>query len=194
MNEIIVAITGASGVAYAARLLAVLAERSVHVHLLVTEPGALVLERELGIGLDLRAPDLSPLIDPSAGVTYHRHDDIGAPIASGSSSAEAMVVVPCSMDALGAMAAGLSRNLSERAAAVMLKEGRPLIVVPRETPLSTIHLENMLRLARAGACVLPAMPGFYHGPERVEDVVDFVVGKILNRLGIENDLVVWDGE
>lgn len=194
MKEIIVAITGASGAAYAVRLLGFLRGVGVRVHLTVTEAGAVVVRKELGLSLDLRAPDLKALAGDAALVTYRHYSDIGASIASGACSAEAMVIAPCSMNTLAAISAGLAGNLVERAASVMLKEGRPLVLVPRETPLSAIHLRNMLRLAEAGACILPAMPGFYTGPKTVGDVVDFVVGKILNRLGIENHLVVWDGK
>ncbi|MEW6355137.1 MAG: flavin prenyltransferase UbiX [Planctomycetota bacterium] len=194
MNEIIVAITGASGAAYAVRLLNFLAERGVRTHVVITEAGAVVLEKELDVRLDLRAPDLSRLIERPTNVTYHHHSDIGTGIASGACAAEAMVIVPCSMNTLGAVASGLAGNLVERAAAVMMKEGRPLILVPRETPLSAIHLRNMARLAEAAVCVLPAMPGFYHRPKGLDDMIDFIVGKILNRLRIENDLVTYDAE
>lgn len=194
MKEIIVAVTGASGAAYAARLVRFLLSRNIRVHLTLTEAGAMVVENELGIALDLRAPDVERFAGSSTGVTYHHFADVGASISSGTCKAEAMVVVPCSMNTLAAIAAGLAGNLVERAASVMLKEGRPLIVVPRETPLSPIHLQNMLRLSEAGACVLPAMPGFYGEPKTIDDMVDFVVGKILNRLGIENDLVAWNVE
>lgn len=115
-------------------------------------------------------------------------DDFWEGAASGSAAADAMIVIPCSMGSAGRVAAGLSGNLLERAADVMLKERRPLILVPRETPFNTIHLENLLRLSRAGAVVLPAMPGFYHGPEKIEDLVAFVVGKVLDQLSIEHTL------
>ncbi|NOZ22087.1 MAG: UbiX family flavin prenyltransferase [Planctomycetes bacterium] len=194
MNEIIVAVTGASGAAYAVRLLNFLAERGIRTHVVITEAGAVVLEKELDVRLDLRVPDLGRWIGEPSRVTYHHYSNIGASIASGTCAAEAMVIVPCSMNTLGAIASGLARNLIERAAAVMMKEGRPLILVPRETPLSAIHLQNMTRLAEAGACVLPPMPGFYHRPRTLEDMIDFVVGKILNRLRIDNDLVAFDAD
>jgi 4-hydroxy-3-polyprenylbenzoate decarboxylase len=116
-------------------------------------------------------------------------EDWFAPVASGSNPADAMVICPCSMGTLAAVAAGLADNLIARAADVMLKEGRPLVLVPRETPLSQIHLENMLRLARAGAVLLPANPGFYHRPQRVEDLVDFVTARILDQLGVAHTLM-----
>ena len=194
MKEIIVGITGASGAAYAVRLLKFLHEKGILTHLTITEAGAIVLQKELGVRMDLQNPDLSELLGGDANVRYHHYSDVAAGISSGTCRAEAMVVVPCSMNSLGAIAGGLAGNLIERAAAVMLKEGRPLILVPRETPLSIIHLQNMLRVGEAGACVLPAMPGFYGRPKRVDDIIDFIVGKILNRLGIENSLVAYDAE
>jgi len=194
MNEVIVAITGASGVAYAVRLLNFLAERGIRTHVSITEAGAVVMEQELDVRVDLYAPDLSRLIERPTEVVYHHYSNIGASIASGTCAAEGMVIVPCSMNTVGAIASGLAGNLVERAAAVMMKEGLKLILVPRETPLSAIHLQNMARLAEAGVCVLPAMPGFYHRPRAINDLVDFVVGKILNRLGIDNDLVAFDAE
>lgn len=194
MKEVIVAVTGASGAVYATRLLRCLVERGVRVHLTISQAGAIVIGKELGIAVDLREPDIERLVGAPAEVRYYHYADIAAGLSSGTCKAEAMVVVPCSMNTLGAIAAGLAGNLIERAAAVMLKEGRRLIVVPRETPLSAIHLRNMLRLSEAGACVLPAMPGFYHGPKGVDGLVDFIVGRILDQLGIENDLVVWHAE
>lgn len=121
-------------------------------------------------------------------------DDFWAGAASGSAAADAMIVVPCSMGTLGRISSGLSSNLLERAADVMLKERRPLLLVPRETPLNTIHLENMLRLSQAGAVILPAMPGFYQGPETIEDLVAFLAGKILDQLDIEHSLFTRWGE
>jgi 4-hydroxy-3-polyprenylbenzoate decarboxylase len=121
-------------------------------------------------------------------------DDFWAGAASGSAAADAMIVVPCSMGTLGRIAAGLSGNLLERAADVMLKERRNLLLVPRETPFNSIHLANLLRLSQAGAVILPAMPGFYHGPETIEDLVDFVVGKILDQLNVQHSLFTRWGE
>ena len=119
---------------------------------------------------------------------YYGGDDFFAPVASGSSAPDAMVVCPCSMGSLGRIAAGLSSSLLERVADVMLKEGRPLLLVPRETPLSAIHLENMLKLARLGVRIVPPMPAFYHHPQSLDDLVDFVVGKVLDQLGVEHRL------
>jgi 4-hydroxy-3-polyprenylbenzoate decarboxylase len=193
MQEIVVGITGASGAVYARRLVDVLAEKVERIHLVVSEQGARVASRELGVSLDAEDFLLEAFLGrPAPTVCLHHYRDVAAPIASGSYPAEAMVVIPCSMRTLGCIAAGSGANLIHRAADVMLKEQRPLVLVPRETPLSAIHLENMLKLSRAGACVMPAAPGFYHRPESIGDIVDFLVGKILNRLGIPTDtLEAW---
>ncbi len=189
-QQIIVAVSGASGAVYAQRLVDVLAEAVERVHLVVSAYGAQVASSELGVGLDADSFSAEAFLGRAApAVRVHHYLDMASSIASGSSTADAMVVVPCSMRTLGCIACGCGANLLHRAADVILKEQRPLILVPRETPLSTIHLENMLRLSRAGACVMPASPGFYHHPQSACDLVDFVVGKILNRLGIPNDLL-----
>lgn len=177
--RLVVAITGASGAIYGKRLVEVLVERGVEVHLVVTRAGEKVLEEEVGIGLH-HFKALTPHI--------YREDDLEAPFISGSFPTDGMVIAPCSLKTLGAIAHGFGENIVTRGAEVALKEGRPLILVPRETPLTAVHLENMLRLARLGVVILPAMPGFYHKPRRIEDLVDFVVGKILDRLGIEHNL------
>jgi 4-hydroxy-3-polyprenylbenzoate decarboxylase len=127
-------------------------------------------------------------------ISYHADDDFFAPVASGSSAPDAMVVAPCSMGSLARIAAGLSGSLLERTADCMLKEGRPLLLVPRETPLSAIHLENMLKLARLGVRIVPAMPGFYGRPETLDDLVNFMVGKVLDTLGVEHRLLNRWGE
>jgi 4-hydroxy-3-polyprenylbenzoate decarboxylase len=178
-------VTGASGAIYARRLLDWLCASGLKIHL-VFSPAA---EQVLAIELRETAGEWE-----CAGVVRHRADDFSAPIASGSFLHRGMVICPCSMGSLAAVARGLSLNLIHRAADVTLKEKRPLIVVPRETPLSVIHLENMLALARAGAVVLPAMPYFYPGPESVEQVADTVVGRIIDSLGLPNTLVPrWGG-
>jgi flavin prenyltransferase len=161
------------------------------VHLCATGAALRVLKHEEGEDLDFAAPDLARLFDPALRSRLHVHalEAVEATPASGSAGVAATVVVPCSMGTLARIAHGFSSNLVERAADVALKEGRPLIVVPRETPLSEVHLENMLKLVRMGVVVLPAMPGFYQRPTTIEQLVDFVVGKILDRLGIEHELV-----
>jgi 4-hydroxy-3-polyprenylbenzoate decarboxylase len=178
-------ITGASGAPYAVRLLRALNESGTPVRLIVSGYGLRLLAEESGIdGIDaLRAAtgDWSRL-------ELYDALDRGATPASGSAPSAGMVVCPCSMGTLASIAAGTSRNLVERAADVALKERRPLILVPRETPLSLIHLENMTRLTRAGATIMPAAPGFYHRPQSIEDMVDFVVARILDHLGVEHRL------
>jgi flavin prenyltransferase len=186
-DDLVVAMTGASGAPYAIRLLHVLIRTGRRVHLTVSLSAVKVLRDELGLDLDIDAPDLSALGIRDAGrVLYHHYGDFSAGIASGSCPTGGMVIVPCSMSTLGSIAAGISTNLITRAADVHLKERRKLILVPRETPFSLIHLENMVRVTQAGAVVLPAMPGWYHRPRRLEDLVDFVVARICDQLGIAN--------
>jgi 4-hydroxy-3-polyprenylbenzoate decarboxylase len=191
MSEVVVAITGASGAAYATRLLDVLLRAHERVHLVISPAGAQVLWTELGLRCELESFDHRSL-ELSHGterLIYHHHLDYSAPIASGSFKTSGMVICPCSMGTLAGVANGLSTNLIQRAADVHLKERRKLIVVPRETPLGSIQLENMKRLADAGAVVLPAMPGFYHQPKSIADLIDFVAGRICDQLGIDVDLV-----
>jgi 4-hydroxy-3-polyprenylbenzoate decarboxylase len=191
--DIVVGITGASGAVYATRLLDLLVRAGRRVHLTVSPAGAEVLKTELGVSVDLEKFDAGQLGLPAERIeagplVYHHYRDYSAPIASGSFLTAGMVICPCSMGTLASVANGLSTNLIQRAADVHLKERRKLIVVPRETPLGSIQLENMKRLSDAGAVVLPAMPGFYHQPKSIADLVDFVVGRILDQLGIEKDL------
>lgn len=185
---IVMAITGASGAPYAVRLLNVLASARQPVWLIVSSHGWRLLHTESGIGdlESLRAHVGEDAWDAS--VQVFDDNDRGATPASGSAKVRGMVIVPCSMGTIAAIAAGTSRSLVERAADVALKERRPLLVVPRETPLSRIHLENMLRITDAGAVVLPAAPGFYHQPKRVDQLVDFVVQRILDQLHIAVDI------
>ncbi len=193
----IVAITGASGSVYGLRLVTELLRSGHRVSLILTSAGRQVLRHEVGLDWSAEIKQQRHQVQEhfaSIAVDCLALDDFWSGAASGSNAADAMIVVPCSMGTAGRIAAGLSGNLFERAADVMLKERRPLIMVPRETPFNTIHLQNLLRLAQAGAVVLPAMPGFYHGPESVADLVDFVVGKILDQLNIENDLFERWGE
>lgn len=186
MSRIFVAMTGASGAAYGVGLVHALLEAGVDVHLCVSRAARQVLAVEMEVPVDSTAFDPAPFVPPGARapLRYHSPRDLKAPVASGSFLTGGVVVCPCSMGTLGRIAAGLSRNLIERAADVALKERRPLVLVPRETPLSLVHLRNMVTVTEAGATVLPAMPGFYHRPRSVEDLVTFVVGKILDRLGI----------
>lgn len=179
------AITGASGAPYGVRLLEALNAGGVPVRLIVSETGWRLLKEESGISgeaeLRLRTGNWSR-------VSLYDDSDRGATPASGSAPSRGMVICPCSMGTLASIAQGTTRSLIERAADVALKERRPLILVPRETPYSVIHLENMLRLTRAGAIVLPASPGFYHRPSTIDDLVDFVVARVLDHLGVDHAL------
>jgi 4-hydroxy-3-polyprenylbenzoate decarboxylase len=180
-------ITGASGAPYAVRLLRALNESGTPVRLIVSGYGLRLLAEETGIdGIDA----LRAATGDWSRVEMYDSLDRGATPASGSAPSAGMVVCPCSMGTLASIAAGTSRNLVERAADVALKERRPLILVPRETPLSLIHLENMTRLTRAGATIMPAAPGFYHRPQSIDDLVDFVAARILDHLGVEHGLGV----
>lgn len=194
MNEqrIFVALTGASGAVYGLRLVEQLCLGGHQVTFTASACGTEVCREETGLDLsgDLAkaATRLHDHLEISGGVTMVHPDDLFFSAASGSNAPDAVVICPCSMGSLARIAAGISGNLIERAADVMLKEQRPLLLVPRETPLSEIHLENMLRLRRAGARIIPAMPAFYHRPETVIDLVDFMVGRILDQLGIGHEL------
>jgi len=196
-KRIVLGISGASGAIYAQRLLRVLVAGGHEVHLTATAPGQRLLHDELGMErLDVAA--LAGLAEgespESCSVYTHHCKDIGSTIASGSFLHDGMVVVPCSGNTLGAIAQGLGDNLLTRAAQVTLKERRPLVLVHRETPLSLIDIENMRRLTQAGAIVCPANPGFYLLPDSIADLVDFVVGKVLDLLHIEHGLTTrWDG-
>lgn len=183
--------SGGSGIAYGLRLVEVLLGAGHAVELCATRAALRVLVHEAGLDVDLSRPDLAALFPTPlrTNLRVHDLDAVEAAPASGSAGIAATVVVPCSMGTLARVAHGFSSNLVERAADVAIKEGRPLIVVPRETPLSAIHLRNMLTLVELGVTVLPAMPGFYHRPTQVRELVDFVVGKILDRLGVAHELV-----
>ncbi len=186
--KIVVSITGASGSIYAVRLLKALTESKEEVHLITSETGRKILEYEG------QRPKLERILD-SAGITEYGEEELWSALASGSFKVDAMVIVPCSMKTLAAIACGYSSNLVTRCADVTIKERKRLILVPRETPLSAIHLENMLKLSRLGVTILPAMPGFYHGPKKIEDLADFIAGKVLDSLDIENELYKrWEGE
>ncbi len=195
-----IAITGASGAVYATRTLAALLERGVHVELIVSDYGRRLLRDELGeeASVERLMPYLTDRYGApvSAGsITLHSNRDLGATIASGSHGCSGMAIVPCSMKTLAAVAHGLSRNLVERAADVMLKERRRLVIVPRETPMSLPQLRNMVLCAEAGAMILPAMPAFYQQPRTLDDLADFMAGKVLSALGFEHKLYPeWTGQ
>ena len=185
-RSITIAITGASGALYAVRTVAALLERAFHVELVVSDFGRRLLMEELSVSVDRLLPHLIETYGTTVErgtLQLHSNKDLGAGIASGSHGCDGMVIVPCSMKTLAGVAHGLSRNLAERAADVMLKERRPLILVPRETPMSLPQLRNMVTCAEAGAMVLPAMPAFYQGPKELSDLADFMAGKILAALG-----------
>lgn len=208
-DPLVLAITGASGAVYAVRLLELLVDLGRDVHLTISSSGATVLAQELDIAIDLtefhprqlalhevrRAafwgdrPRRAPQRANPGKVTYFHYQDFLAPLASGSAKSAGMVVCPCSGGTLSAIAHAAGGNLIQRAADVHLKERRKLILVPRETPLSAPQLENMHRAAQAGAVILPAMPGWYHGVERPGDLIDFVVGRILDQLDVEHTLL-----
>ncbi len=188
------ALTGASGMPYGLRLLECLLAAGCRVQLLYSQAAQIVARQELDFELPSRPADAHarllerfPTVDGEKLQVFGREEWF-APVASGSNPPDAMVVCPCSMDTLAAIAQGLSDNLIERAADVVLKEGRKLVLVPRETPFSVIHLENMLRLARAGAVILPPSPGFYQHPQSIGEIVDFVVARILDQLRVPHAL------
>ena len=196
MQRYFVGITGASGHPYALALVRALLAADFGVDLCVTASGAKVLRHELGLEAGRLFEELGARLGPAAAaVRVFPPEAVEAPAASGPALVRGTILCPCSMGTLARVAAGFSSNLVERAADVALKEGRTLVLVPRETPLSAIHLENMLKLARLGAIVLPAAPGFYHHPRTLDDLVAHVVGKILDRLGIARpDALRWTGE
>jgi 4-hydroxy-3-polyprenylbenzoate decarboxylase len=194
--RVFLGITGASGAPYAARLVEALAAADCEVGVSASSAGVQVLATELyGEPTLPRDEVLARFVEGTGGAaTVYDPNDYGSPYASGSAKVDAYVVCPCSMSTVGTIAAGAMANLIHRAASVALKEGRRLLLVPRETPLSTIHLEGLLKLRQAGAVILFAAPGFYHGAESVGDLVDFVVGRALDQLGLENALVPRWGE
>ena len=194
-RPIVVAITGASGAPYAVRLLQQLVERRQRVSLIVSDHGVRLLATEMGIASVEALRERVGAEAWDATIRVYDDRDRGAAPASGSSLSAGMVICPCSMGTISAIAVGASRSLVERAADVALKERRRLIVVPREAPYSAIHLENMLTLTRAGAVVMPASPGFYHRPTSIDDLVDFVVARVLDHLGVDHSLVPrWGAE
>ncbi|HDP90076.1 MAG TPA: UbiX family flavin prenyltransferase [Thioalkalivibrio sp.] len=198
-QSVALAITGASGAPYGLRLLECLLGQGVEVHLMLSRPGQLVIGMETDVKLPARPAQMRRFLAEHYGAAegqLHLYDreQWTAPVASGSAAPDAMVICPCTTATLSAVATGASRSLIERAADVVLKERRRLIMVVRETPLSEIHLENMLRLARMGAVMMPANPGFYHRPTGIDGLVDFMVARVLDHLGLEQDLVARWGE
>lgn len=209
-KRIVLAITGASGAIYATRLMAALLDAEAELHLTISPSGVAVIKQELDLDVSLTKFDPKPLVEYQppwskrspyklsdqalARLRYHHHQDYMTPIASGSFLTDAMIVCPCSGSTLAGIARAASSNLIQRAAEVHLKEHRKLIMVPRETPLSVFALENMHRLAAAGAIMLPAMPGWYHGVEDLDSLVDFIVGRILDQAGVGNAMIRRWGE
>jgi 4-hydroxy-3-polyprenylbenzoate decarboxylase len=198
-RSIAVAVTGASGAVYATRTMAALLERGCHLEVVISDYGRRLLRDELGESaaadklLDYLASKYGDVVRRGTHALYSNRD-LGAKIASGSQGCEGMVIVPCSMKSLAGIANGLSRNLVERAADVMLKERRRLIIVPRETPMSLPQLRNMVLCAEAGAMIMPAMPAFYQMPKTLDDLADFMAGKILSSLGFDHELYPsWEG-
>lgn len=183
--KVVVGVSGGSGAIYGVALLKILREFNIETHLVVSTMGEYVTNHECGV-------DLEGL--KSLATYYHDNKNLAAPIASGSFKTDAMVIVPCSMKSVAAVANGMSDNLLTRAADVTIKENRKLIVVPRETPLSQIHLENMLKLSKIGVTVMPPSPGFYNHPQDIGDIVSGIVARILDQLGIDHDLTErWNG-
>ena len=193
-KTVCLALTGASGMPYGIRFLECLLEAGCHVQLLYSQVAQIVARQEMALEIPARATEAEAFFGnrfaglPGTLAVYGREEWF-APVASGSSPPDAMVVCPCTLGTLASIAQGLASNLIERAADVVLKEGRKLILVPRETPFSAIHLENMLRLSRAGAVILPPNPGFYHHPQSVDDLVDFIVARLLDQVGVPNSLM-----
>ena len=194
MSDYVIGITGASGSIYGVRLIHELVSRKHHVDVVITNAGKKVMEEELGISGSKEIKNL--LLSPkNVQIRIYENDDFTAPFMSGSNAYEAVIIIPCSVGKLSAIANGISGNLLERTADVALKEKRPLLLVVRETPLSLIHLENMVKVVKAGAQVLPAMPAFYHHPKTIDDMVNFIVGKVLNLLRIDHNLLKgWRSE
>jgi len=187
MRRYIVALTGASGVIYGVTLVRALLAKDIEVHMVISQPACLVLEQELGWNFG-DSPELELRhYFPEGKLYLYNNGGIAAPLASGSFISDGMVIVPCTMSTLSSVANGMSNNLIERAADVMLKERRSLVIVPRETPLSAIHLRNMLSLADMGVAIVPAMPAFYHRPATIDEMVSFMVGKILDVMKIPNE-------
>lgn len=200
LKRVVVGIGGATGVVYGVKIVNTLLRKHYNVDLILTKTSEAIISEEIEDGLgwlkDLQRPpdhEFMNLTTPS--VTVHRPDNFHASISSGSVKTEGMIIAPCSMGCLARVAHGMSSNLMERAADVVLKEGRPLLIVPRETPFNRIHIENMLKLAKMGVVIHPALPSFYNKPESIDDIVDHSVGRILERFGVGTDLMRrWEGD
>jgi 4-hydroxy-3-polyprenylbenzoate decarboxylase len=193
MKTIVVGITGASGALYARRLIRIMCDLGVHVHLVLSRHAMKVISLELEpLGVEADKETKYEVLRYFQGehITFHGYQDFQSPIASGSYQTDGMVIIPCTAGTLGRVANGVSTNLLDRAADVCLKERRPLIAVLRETPYSEILIENMLKLTRAGGIILPASPAFYHEPKNIDDLVDSVVARVLDHLGLESELEV----
>lgn len=188
MHRLVVALTGASGVIYGIRLVEELLKKDFEVHLIMSDPARIVLEQELNWEFTNSVEDTFNRYLPSDNLFLYENSNIAAPIASGSFLIDGMVVIPCTMSTVSNIAHGTSKNLLERAADVIIKERRQLIIVPRETPLSSIHLKNMLSLSDLGVHIIPAMPAFYNQPKDINDMINFVVGKVLDALRVEHNL------
>lgn len=193
-QTITLALTGASGMPYGIRLLEILLREGKQVYLLYSKVAQIVAQQEMNLALPSSAKEAEAFFNrqynvPDGQLRVFGREEWFAPVASGSNPADSMVICPCTMGTLAAIAAGMNQKLIERAADVMLKENRQLILVPREMPFSAIHLENMLKLVRSGAVILPANPGFYHHPQTVQDMIDFVVARILDHLGIIHAMI-----
>jgi len=203
MGIFTIAITGASGSIYGVRLLECLLKKRHTVYLTITKEGSLILKEEVGFDWSGSEKNVERRIKKDLKIAgayrdmpfaFFNEENLFAPISSGSHNVDAMIVIPCSMKTLSGISHGYADNLIERAADVMIKEGKTLVLVPRETPLSPIHLRNMLCLSEIGVKIIPAMPGFYNKPKKIDDLVNFIVGKVLDSLGIENTIYKrWKG-
>lgn len=186
MKKIIVGLTGASGSAYFLRLIEVLLEYEIQIHVIASEHGSQVLTYETGVILEEQIKVWNEK-NPDTTITLENNNNMFSAVASGSYRCDAMIIIPCSMSTMGEIANGITKSLITRAADVMIKEQRKLVIVPRETPLSTIHLKNMYELSKVGVTILPAMPGFYNLPQTLDDIINHIVGKALDCIGIDNN-------
>ena len=186
MKKIIVGLTGASGSAYFLRLIEVLLEYEIEIHVIASERGSQVLKYETGVSLEEQIKVWNEQSSDTT-ITLEDNNNMFSAVASGSYRCDGMIIIPCSMSTMAEIANGITKSLLTRAADVMIKEQRKLVIVPRETPLSTIHLKNMYELSKVGVTILPAMPGFYNHPETLDDIINHIVGKTLDCIGIDNN-------